>query len=123
MGVIRPIAVDSVTAPDTPSVECADREPPAPSPSTRRPAIIRPPAASLRWWQGRWPVLSPPSPPWGRPARDRPPPRHHLPVVSVGEWVIDHVPVAVKDFAIRQFGTNDKPMLIAGTVVMLLSSP
>jgi len=41
------------------------------------------------------------------------------PVVSVGEWVVDHVPVAVKDFAIRQFGTNDKPMLIAGTVVML----
>jgi DMSO/TMAO reductase YedYZ molybdopterin-dependent catalytic subunit len=27
--------------------------------------------------------------------------------------------VAVKEFAIRQFGTNDKPMLIAGTVVML----
>ena len=41
------------------------------------------------------------------------------PVVSVGEWVIDHVPVWVKEFAIRQFGTNDKPMLIAGTVVLL----
>ncbi|MGZ4680881.1 MAG: molybdopterin-dependent oxidoreductase [Acidimicrobiales bacterium] len=41
------------------------------------------------------------------------------PVVSVGEWVIDHVPVAVKDLAIRQFGTNDKPMLIAGTVGLL----
>lgn len=41
------------------------------------------------------------------------------PVVSVGEWVIDHVPVWVKEFAIRQFGTNDKPMLILGTVVLL----
>ena len=41
------------------------------------------------------------------------------PVVSVGEYVVDHVPVAVKEFAIRQFGTNDKPMLIAGTVAML----
>jgi DMSO/TMAO reductase YedYZ molybdopterin-dependent catalytic subunit len=41
------------------------------------------------------------------------------PVVSVGEWVIDHVPVEVKDFSVRHFGTNDKPMLIAGTVVLL----
>ena len=40
-------------------------------------------------------------------------------MVSVGEWVIDHVPVWVKEFAIRQFGTNDKPMLILGTVVLL----
>ena len=30
------------------------------------------------------------------------------PVVSVGDWVIDHVPRAVKDWAIRTFGTNDK---------------
>src|SRR4051794_32025968 len=41
------------------------------------------------------------------------------PIVSVGDWVVDHVPVAVKEFAIRQFGTNDKPMLIAGTVALL----
>jgi len=41
------------------------------------------------------------------------------PVISVGEWVIDHVPAPVKELAIRQFGTNDKPMLILGTVVLL----
>ena len=42
------------------------------------------------------------------------------PVLSVGEWVIDHVPPWVKEFAIRTFGTNDKPALIIGTVVALL---
>jgi DMSO/TMAO reductase YedYZ molybdopterin-dependent catalytic subunit len=41
------------------------------------------------------------------------------PVVSVGSWVIDHVPSWVKTFAVRTFGTNDKPALIAGTLVML----
>ena len=41
------------------------------------------------------------------------------PVVSVGDWVIDHVPRAVKDWAIRTFGTNDKLALIAGTLVLL----
>jgi DMSO/TMAO reductase YedYZ molybdopterin-dependent catalytic subunit len=41
------------------------------------------------------------------------------PVVSVGNWVIDHVPSWVKTFAIRTFGTNDKPALIAGTLLML----
>ena len=42
------------------------------------------------------------------------------PIISVGEYVIDHTPVAVKEYAIRQFGTNDKPMLMLGTVVLLL---
>lgn len=41
------------------------------------------------------------------------------PVVSVGEVVIDHVPPAVKSFAIATFGTNDKQALIVGTLVLL----
>jgi DMSO/TMAO reductase YedYZ molybdopterin-dependent catalytic subunit len=41
------------------------------------------------------------------------------PVVAVGGWVIDHVPPFVKTFAIRTFGTNDKPALIIGTFVLL----
>ena len=41
------------------------------------------------------------------------------PVVSVGDRVIDVVPGWVKDFAIDTFGTNDKPALITGTVVIL----
>ena len=36
------------------------------------------------------------------------------PILDVGDRVIDHVPVAVKDFAIEQFGTNDKPALLLG---------
>jgi DMSO/TMAO reductase YedYZ molybdopterin-dependent catalytic subunit len=42
------------------------------------------------------------------------------PVVSVGEWVIDHVPPFVKEFAVSTFGTNDKPALIGGTLVLLI---
>ena len=42
------------------------------------------------------------------------------PVVAVGGWVIDHVPPFVKTFAIRTFGTNDKPALVIGTLVLLL---
>lgn len=42
------------------------------------------------------------------------------PVLSVGEWVIEHVPPGVKDFAIRTFGANDKPALVVGTLVGLL---
>ncbi|MCU1390815.1 MAG: oxidoreductase molybdopterin binding [Ilumatobacteraceae bacterium] len=34
------------------------------------------------------------------------------PVVSVGDRVIDHVPKWMKDFAIRNFGTSDKVVLI-----------
>ena len=36
------------------------------------------------------------------------------PILDVGDRVIDHVPVAVKEFAIEQFGTNDKPALLLG---------
>lgn len=42
------------------------------------------------------------------------------PVVSVGNWVVDHVPPSVKEFAIRNFGSNDKKALIAGTTIALL---
>ncbi len=42
------------------------------------------------------------------------------PVLSVGEWVIEHVPAGAKDFAIRTFGTNDKPALVAGTLAGVL---
>ena len=41
------------------------------------------------------------------------------PVVSVGDWIIDHVPVGVKDWAIDTFGTNDKLALIVGTLAVL----
>jgi DMSO/TMAO reductase YedYZ molybdopterin-dependent catalytic subunit len=41
------------------------------------------------------------------------------PIVSVGGWVIDHTPPAMKTFAVRTFGTNDKRALIVGTVVLL----
>ena len=41
------------------------------------------------------------------------------PVVSVGGFVIDHVPPSLKVYAIRTFGTNDKPALIIGTLVLL----
>ena len=41
------------------------------------------------------------------------------PIVAVGGWVIDHVPPFVKTFAIETFGTNDKPALIVGTLVLL----
>jgi DMSO/TMAO reductase YedYZ molybdopterin-dependent catalytic subunit len=41
------------------------------------------------------------------------------PVVSVGEVVIEHAPSWLKDFAIRTFGEDDKPALIAGTAATL----
>ncbi|MEV8531478.1 molybdopterin-dependent oxidoreductase [Streptomyces sp. NPDC051211] len=41
------------------------------------------------------------------------------PVTAVGGVVVDRTPTAVKDWAIRQFGTADKPVLIAGVVVLL----
>ncbi|SHN05196.1 molybdopterin-dependent oxidoreductase [Actinacidiphila paucisporea] len=41
------------------------------------------------------------------------------PVVTVGGAVIDRTPPALKDFAVRHFGTNDKPVLESGIVVML----
>jgi hypothetical protein len=36
------------------------------------------------------------------------------PVIAVGGAVIDATPTPLKEFAIRNFGTNDKPVLIAG---------
>lgn len=44
------------------------------------------------------------------------------PVVAVGDVVIDNAPSAVKELAIRELGTNDKPALIAGTLVLLALS-
>ena len=41
------------------------------------------------------------------------------PVESVGNRAIDYAPPFLKDFAVRQFGTNDKPILIAGVVATL----
>ena len=41
------------------------------------------------------------------------------PITQVGDRVIDHVPVWLKTFAIRTFGTNDKKVLI-GTVFAVL---
>lgn len=41
------------------------------------------------------------------------------PVVSVGDRVIDRVPVAVKDWAIDTFGTADKVVLVGGVLVLL----
>ena len=38
------------------------------------------------------------------------------PVVPVGQVFIDHVPKSVKDWAIEQFGTNDKVVLITGAL-------
>lgn len=39
-------------------------------------------------------------------------------VEAVGGWVIDVVPPAIKDLAIRIFGTADKPALLAGIIVV-----
>ena len=41
------------------------------------------------------------------------------PVVSVGDRVIDGAPPWLKDFAIDTLGTNDKPALLTGTVILL----
>ncbi|MFG3037420.1 molybdopterin-dependent oxidoreductase [Streptomyces sp. NPDC048330] len=42
------------------------------------------------------------------------------PVTVVGGAVIDRTPAAVKDFAIRQFGQNDKTVLQLGILVLLV---
>jgi len=45
------------------------------------------------------------------------------PVLAVGSTVIDATPTPVKEFAVAQFGTNDKPILLASvTVVTLLAA-
>jgi DMSO/TMAO reductase YedYZ molybdopterin-dependent catalytic subunit len=41
------------------------------------------------------------------------------PVVSIGDRVIDKVPPAIKDLAIRWFGTSDKAALVVGILVVL----
>ncbi|HEY2549438.1 MAG TPA: molybdopterin-dependent oxidoreductase [Streptosporangiaceae bacterium] len=41
------------------------------------------------------------------------------PVVAVGQLAIDHAPPPVKDFAIREFGSHDKEVLVAGILVVL----
>jgi DMSO/TMAO reductase YedYZ molybdopterin-dependent catalytic subunit len=41
------------------------------------------------------------------------------PVVAVGSAVVDGTPGAVKDWAIRAFGSNDKLVLVGGIVVVL----
>lgn len=42
------------------------------------------------------------------------------PIISVGNRFILLTPPFLKEFAVRQFGTNDKAVLIGGTVVVLL---
>jgi len=41
------------------------------------------------------------------------------PIESVGNRAIDYAPPFLKEFAVKQFGTNDKPILIAGVVAAL----
>jgi DMSO/TMAO reductase YedYZ molybdopterin-dependent catalytic subunit len=41
------------------------------------------------------------------------------PLVAVGGAVIDATPTAVKEFAVRELGTHDKPALLAGIAVVL----
>lgn len=41
------------------------------------------------------------------------------PVIDVGDRVVDNVPVWLKDIAIEQFGTNDKPVLLASIGAVL----
>jgi hypothetical protein len=41
-------------------------------------------------------------------------------VESLGDWVIDHVPAAVKEWAIAVFGTNDKLALLIGIALTAL---
>jgi DMSO/TMAO reductase YedYZ molybdopterin-dependent catalytic subunit len=43
------------------------------------------------------------------------------PVVAVGQCVIGSTPLPVKDWATATFGTNDKPVLIGGVVVLLFA--
>ena len=42
------------------------------------------------------------------------------PLVAVGGAVIDATPTPVKEFAVRELGTYDKPALLAGIIVILL---
>ena len=42
------------------------------------------------------------------------------PVIAVGGSVIDATPTPLKEFAIREFGTNDKPVLIGSILAVLV---
>lgn len=42
------------------------------------------------------------------------------PFLAVGNAAIDRTPASVKDFAIKTFGTNDKPALLVGMAVVLV---
>ncbi len=42
------------------------------------------------------------------------------PVIAVGGSVIDATPTPLKEFAVREFGTNDKPVLIGSILVVLV---
>ncbi|CAN5423921.1 sulfite oxidase [soil metagenome] len=42
------------------------------------------------------------------------------PLISVGNRTIDMAPPALKDFAIKQFGTADKPILLASVAVVIV---
>jgi DMSO/TMAO reductase YedYZ molybdopterin-dependent catalytic subunit len=44
------------------------------------------------------------------------------PVVAVGEAVITLAPQPVEQFAVRQFGSSDKPALVAGTLVLVAAA-
>ena len=45
------------------------------------------------------------------------------PVVVVGELQIDYTPPWLKNFAITEFGANDKLVLVTGIIVILPSRP
>src|ERR1700761_9254657 len=42
------------------------------------------------------------------------------PALAVGDVVINHTPLAVKDWATTNFGTADKTVLLAGVLVVVL---
>ena len=45
--------------------------------------------------------------------------RSSAPVLAIGETFVDHTPLALKEFAVRNFATNDKLVLIAGIFVVI----
>ncbi len=81
-----------------------------------QPATERPPT---RWWQGAIAGLLAAAVALGVAELVGALLDIESPIVAVGGWVIDHVPPFVKTFAIETFGTNDKPALIVGTLVLL----
>jgi hypothetical protein len=42
------------------------------------------------------------------------------PVVAVGDAVVDATPTGLREWAITQFGTNDKHVLVGSILVLLL---